>query len=433
MFSRHSDFECATRRSLTYIFELSKLPSPTITSENSTLNNMVFLRRVRDSFSQRSSYVYLLSLCLIFGTSTILFDLEAIQLDASAIVSRDRRRVLMHDADFPNVRTNLVFPPVMRAPSYQPKVRQQLDFFVAGFPKCGTTTMLYAFANHNETDIGKMEKCIILNAKVSDSVALNRLDDAVGELSADSRMKRGIKCPSGIKNSRSLERMHSHSPRARLIVGVRHPVLFFQSYYNYRVTEIYDRNSTERIPPAETLVGKTTWKDVCTDSARFDLYLKQLGKTNMSVTQLEEFIGRPHMAVRPNMLKIFLYSLDQIDDTDESRSSLFRSELQDYLQLKAPIPPFSHENLNNFVGDKGHLETMDICNPRYDALRRVLLDHGATMEKWIRNEFIKSPDVVVANRKHFLDSIRTWVKDPCLMREIVVTKDRRSKNTATFR
>ncbi|KAI2498776.1 hypothetical protein MHU86_15732 [Fragilaria crotonensis] len=380
-----------------------------------------------DSLPLRRSYAHLLGMCLLFVTATILFSLETIRSEASTTIVSDRRRVLTHEAGAPSVRSNLTFPISLRASSYQPKGRHQLDFFVAGFPKCGTTTMLYAFANHNETDIGKTEKCVILNAKVSDSVALNRLDDAVGELSAENGMKRGIKCPSGIKNSRSLERMHNHSPRARLIVGIRHPVLFFQSYYNYRVTEIYDRNLTERIPPAEGLIGKTTWKDVCTDTARFDLYLKQLGKTNMTTAQLEEFVGRPHMAVRPNLLKVFLYSLDQIDDTDENRSSIFRSELQRYLGLRSPIPSFSHENLNNFVGNKGHPETMDICQSRYDSLRQVLVGHGTVMETWIRKEFMMSPDVFVANTKHFLESIRTWRMDPCPLRQVSAQSKRPAK------
>jgi hypothetical protein len=391
------------------------------------VNAMQSFRSAFDSMPLRKSYAHLFGMCLLLGTVTMLVNLETIQSEASTTILSDRRRVLTHEAGTISIRSNFSFPISLRASSYQPKGRHQLDFFVAGFPKCGTTTMLYAFANHNETDIGKTEKCVILNAKVSDSVALNRLDDAVGELSADYGMKRGIKCPSGIKNSRSLERMHNHSPRARLIVGIRHPVLFFQSYYNYRVTEIHDRNLTERIPPAEALIGKTTWKDVCTDTARFDLYLKQLGKTNMTTTQLEEFVGRPHMAVRPNLLKVFLYSLDQIDDTDENRSTTFRSGLQEYLGLRSPIPSFSHENLNNFVGDKGHPETMDICQSRYDALRKVLVGHGIVMETWIRNEFIRSPDVFVANMKHFLESIRTWRTDPCPSGRVSAQTKRRTK------
>ena len=390
---------------------------------------MVVFRAIQDYLSRRQNHIHLLGLCLLLGTSTILFNWESIHAyaNASTSVTSEPRRVLMHDADTPIVRTRLPFPSAMRASTYKPQGRKKLDFFVAGFPKCGTTTMLYAFANHNETDIGKMEKCVILNAKISDAVAINRLDDAVGELSPEPMIKRGIKCPSGIKNARSLERMHNHSPLARLIVGVRHPVLFFQSYYNYRVTEIYDRNSSESVPPAETLIGANSWKEVSTNMARFDLYLKQLGKTNMTTTQLQEFVGMPHMAVRPNNFKIFLYSLDQMKDKDESRSTVFREDLQRYLQLKNPLPPFGHENLNNFVGDNAHLETIDICEHRYDVVRQVLVEHGQKMETWIRKEFIKSSDVVVANEKHFLETIRSWRSDPCSRRDVSAKKERRTK------
>jgi hypothetical protein len=37
----------------------------------------------------------------------------------------------------------------------QSKEKARLDFIVAGFPKCGTTTLLYAFLRHNETRIGE--------------------------------------------------------------------------------------------------------------------------------------------------------------------------------------------------------------------------------------------------------------------------------------
>jgi hypothetical protein len=296
---------------------------------------------------------------------------------------------------------------------YKAKKSNRLDFFVAGFPKCGTTTMLFLFDRHPETDVSTTEKCIVLNAQVSDTLAINRLDDAIGELNSDFRHKRGIKCPTGIKNARTLERLQNHSPGTKLIIGVRHPVLFFQSYYNYRVTEIYDLNLTQTIPPPESLIGKKDWKGVSTDMARFDLYLKQLGKTNMTTDQMSEFIDRPHMAVRPNSFKVFLYSLDQMKDKDEKRTSDLRKDLQQFLKLRAPLPEFGHENLNNFVGETAHAETIDICEERYDGLRKVLVEQGGKMEQWIRKEFLKSSDVVVANEMHFLETIRNWGTDPC--------------------
>ena len=97
----------------------------------------------------------------------------------------------------------------------------------------------------------------------------------------------------------------------KLIIGVHHPILFFQSYYNYRMTEIHDLDSLELIPPIESLVEKK-WKELSTDMARFNLYLIQLGKINMTIDHLQEFAGRPHMSIKPSAFKIFLYSLNQM-------------------------------------------------------------------------------------------------------------------------
>lgn len=409
---------------------------------------MMIFQLVQDSLAQRQCYIHLLGLCLILGTTTLVLNLESLHSYSTGSLTGELRRVLMHDADSPMLHTrgagdagpfvsshlrdlgsSFAHPDLpsslqMRPSTYKARGRKKLDFFVAGFPKCGTTTMLFLFDTHNETDVSQTEKCVVLNAQVSDTIAINRLDDAIGELTVDPQKKRGIKCPTGIKNSRTLERLHNHSPGTKLIIGVRHPVLFLQSYYNYRVTEIHDNNSKEKIPPLESLIGKTDWKGVSTDMARFDLYLKQLGKTNMTTDQLSEFIGRPHMAVRPNKFKIFFYSLDQMKDKDENRTLNLRKDLQQFLDLKQPLPPFGHENLNNFVGELGHKETVDICEARYDGVRNLLLEQGRMMEEWIRKEFIKSPDVVVANEKHFVETIRTWGTDPCHNHNVTATSRR---------
>lgn len=383
---------------------------------------------LRDIAFKHKSYRQLLGLCIILGVSSILYDFKSIHSYNDGGVAGELRRVLLHDADSPVVRTPLESPPAIRASAYyKSRAKKKLDFFVAGFPKCGTTTLLYSFAEHNETDITTTEKCVILNAQISDVVALNRLDDAISELNPAPGIKRAIKCPTGIRNARSIERIQNHSPNARFIIGIRHPVTFLQSYYNYRITEIYDKNSTETIPTLESMVGQKEWKGVSSDLARFDLYLKQLGKTNMSMPELQDFVGRPHMAVRPNTFKVFLYSLDQMKDKDEKRSRAFREEVRNFLQLDSPLPPFGHENINNFVGEYAHPETVDICDSRYDGVRDVLVGHGRTMERWVRKEFIKSADVTVANEKHFLETIRSYGSDPCKKSSVKKTSRRLQK------
>jgi hypothetical protein len=292
--------------------------------------------------------------------------------------------------------------------------KPKLDFFIAGFPKCGTTSSLFAFNNNEETSIGKSEQCAVSSAGITDEAAWHALDTELANLSQDPSVKRGIKCPIGLENARSIDRIDQHSPEAKLLIGVRHPIKYFQSYYNYRITEIYDHNlPMDNIPPIESLIGKHEWKGVSTDSARFELYLMQLGKTNMSVRDFAELKGRPYLAVKPNYFKIFLYTISQMEDEVAERKENFRDQMRKFLGLKKPLPVIARANKNVYVGKKAHKETIDICDSKYDALRALLVEQGKETQRWIRDEFIQSPDVVVGNKDHFLAMLDTWSHDPC--------------------
>jgi len=289
-----------------------------------------------------------------------------------------------------------------------------LDFVIAGFPKCGTTTLVYAFRDHEETDVGSKEKCAFTSPQISDSRAVQRMYmESLLELNQSPDMKRGMKCPTGIKNADSIERLHMHSPQAKVIIGVRHPVFFLQSYYNYRITEHYTKNWKEAIPSIDSLVGLTDWRGVSTDSARFELFLMQLGKTNMSTTDLSQLVGRPHMGVQPNNFKIFLYTLEQMDDPDENRAGGFRNELSTFLGLKQPLKPMGHENINHFIDQAAYGETINICSPNFKPLRDLLITQGLQSSNWIREAFLLSEDVAVANRDHFNLLLQNWGSDPC--------------------
>jgi hypothetical protein len=292
--------------------------------------------------------------------------------------------------------------------------RPQLDFFIAGFPKCGTTTLLYAFAQHGETQISREEKCGIANVVLNDTTAISEMEVELLKLPNKTiHLKRGMKCPNGIKNARSIARINMHSPGARIVIGVRHPLLFFQSYYNYRITEYYNNNNTSPIPRVETLVGDSQWRGVSTDAARFELFLMQLGKANLTDFYLKQLVARPHMGVQPNSLKIFLYSLEQMEDPMENRAARFRGELESFLGLKQHLKPFGRENINHFVAKDAHNETIDICAAKYGPMRRLLVEQGKETSKWILDSFVHSDDVIVANRDHFTQLLSTWSFDPC--------------------
>ena len=294
------------------------------------------------------------------------------------------------------------------------KVKPKLDFVIAGFPKCGTTSLLSTFEDFVETSISASEECTIEDTDLSDYIVFERLDHDLSQLSQDPSVKRGIKCPIGLSNGRSLDRLDQYSPETKLLIGVRHPVKYFQSYYNYRITEIYDNNlAVDTIPPIESLVGKNEWNGVSTDSARFELYLMQLAKTEMSVADFADMTGRPHLAVKPNKFKIFLYTLAQMEDETEDRKMSFRQQMRTFLGLDKPMDALVQKNKNQYVGTKSHKETIDICDAKYDSLRTLLIEQGKKSQQWIRDEFILSPDVTVGNKDHFLAMLDTWSHDPC--------------------
>lgn len=297
--------------------------------------------------------------------------------------------------------------------SQKSKRRKRLDFIIIGFPKSGTTSLVHAFANHNETDISLQEKCQIQGSNLAAGQAYAKLMQAVNELSADPAIQRGIKCPIGLRSHRVISLLTRHSPETNLIIGIRHPVRFLESHYNYRITELYDKNRQTNIPPIESLVHDE-WMGVSTRNARFEIPLFQLGKTNMTTMEFQKLGLMGHSAVVPNKFQIFLYSLEQLKDTNVTRTDNLRHDLESFMNLKYPMKPLGHENLNHFVGEKAYKETIDICDDKYVDLRRELIQKGRETQLWIRNKFLQSPDVTVANRNHFLKLLDKWEQDPCV-------------------
>jgi hypothetical protein len=102
--------------------------------------------------------------------------------------------------------------------------------------------------------------------------SLNKIiQDDNKTLSVDLPIRRGIKCPMAISDTTGIQLIASNFRYTKIIVGVRHPVLFFQSFYNYRITEMHNIGNFEPVPSPNELVGSNKWRDVSTDLARYEL------------------------------------------------------------------------------------------------------------------------------------------------------------------
>jgi hypothetical protein len=279
----------------------------------------------------------------------------------------------------------------------------KLDFFVAGFPKCGTTTLLKTFDAHNETSVHPEEECSLARV-FSDDIAYTGLMNKLNETSSDPNVKRGIKCPFGLSTPTAIKRLKDWFPDAKLIFGLRHPVFYFQSFYNYRVLMVHQKKLKGPIPSPESLIGSNDWVRVSTDTARFEKTLKMLGKASSDDSP-------------PTPFRVFLYTLEQMEDENENRERKWRETLGSFLELKHQIQPLQAANVNAFQGEKGFDETINICDTKYDNLRSVLVENGRESQRWIVEEFLQNPDVTVANAEHFGEILVQWGLDPCVKGE----------------
>ncbi len=109
-----------------------------------------------------------------------------------------------------------------------------LHFAIAGFPKCSTTFLRNTLLSVDEVFFGNNQNEIHLLNRNSSVRAFKKL------FSNHQETTNGFKCPDLLYSATGLKNLHSYFPSTDLVISVRHPVRWFESFYNYRT-----RNGTE--------------------------------------------------------------------------------------------------------------------------------------------------------------------------------------------
>lgn len=102
-----------------------------------------------------------------------------------------------------------------------------LDFAIVGHSKTATTQHMNWLADHPEVQMYHHEVHSLKNSRPAEFVSL------MYDLKPGSQYKRGYKAPNDIHYDQSMDALRKYWPDAGLIVGVRHPVKWFASYYNF--------------------------------------------------------------------------------------------------------------------------------------------------------------------------------------------------------
>lgn len=294
-----------------------------------------------------------------------------------------------------------------------------LDFAIIAFPKSGTTFMKDHLNKTEETYVYDRELCMKRDGDVADFVRIYYdLHAKMNQPKYGKSIQFGLKCP-GVFYRDDIHIYRRYFPRTKFIIGLRHPISWFESFYNYQSYRgVKLPNDTSQ------LIGKCVdHEKVCTDRARFHAALARLGKTPMS-SQEEinllfglrydggEVQNQPRRRQRylkqqttgvPN--KVLLYEVRQIHDAGASKELL--SDIRSYLGIREDflkISPYKQSKLR----------AINICDEQHESVRKLLVEHGADARAWMKSYFLKNPSVEVVASASFHRYIGDWGTDQCL-------------------
>ena len=366
---------------------------------------------------QHQSHFHYLTLASLLLVSILLHGYRQLQ---SQLIKLDcSNDVVTHEASIPVNATHLSNQ--LRQSGMENdimKKKDNIDFIVAGFPKCATSAMnknilqtqeeiemLIKTRTRKDGTRGQIEYFLRNEKDVEElfeHVSKTRSNTANGL-----ELKIGIKWPTAINGNeiRFLTYMRKLNPNGKdpnIIVGMRHPVRWFESFYNHRY------RSNETIPPLSSLSDPSMFDDLSyfTKMGRFERGLVQLGKVDLSTLDLK-IMSEDQRLIVPTSSKVFLYLQEQLED-EESKQKMY-ADLRIFLGLKKPI----EEDLTK--DHKHDLKViLDICEPEYKELRHVFLKSGSVTAAWIRDKLVQGRDVVIGGKEDFLRITESWGVDPCL-------------------
>lgn len=304
-----------------------------------------------------------------------------------------------------------------------------LDVAIVGFPKCGTTALQDWLSQHPQVKLLPGEPFPLMYRKPY--LLVSRL---YNELPPDGPLKfvRGYKNPLDIRAQPSITTLAELFPKTLLIVGLRHPVHWFESLYNFKIQNLPGHVNPARWGDPNLLIDECEdWYDGvdCVGTAKgwFHVYLAALGKVPFPPEWREEYPrylqNVSSTTVVPN--PIFLYETNQLkfEDTHNSTtahySDQFRKDLQVQLGLDSPLDMAmsrakpDNSNFNPRQQRRKDRHKIRICNKQYLPVREALMVIARRTSKWVRNDFLKSPDVFVSSPDHFVGLMEKWMTDPC--------------------
>jgi len=308
-----------------------------------------------------------------------------------------------------------------------------LDFAIVGFAKCGTTWMMNYLRKNGRSSgelwVNQGEVHFMRKAEGPAKMVNLMYKTHAADVQEGTKRIYGVKNPAEMELEGSLGRYAQYFPHTKFIISLRHPVKWFESFFNFRQYHHYPHMI---VRPTTKLIGecepgypykpkcmtscKTGKMDVCTIRANFHWALSRLGKTPMT-SKKEKKLLQHKMSIDPMPNKVFIMESRQIIYNHPSAQN-FTHDLHDFLgldkdlsELQPYVPPA--DKYAEFSNKEAVEHLIHICDEEHDEVRKDLVRIGKDAATWITKYFLESPDVYVSSKDEFIKLMDDWGHDPC--------------------
>ncbi|GKY98030.1 hypothetical protein MPSEU_000761100 [Mayamaea pseudoterrestris] len=298
-----------------------------------------------------------------------------------------------------------------------------LQFAIVGFGKCGTSSLMHWLEMHPELQMLNQEVWALTGRDPG------RLIRRLHRKLRNPLQQRGYKCPGDLLAHFVMDYYRNYWPQTKLLVGVRHPIHWFQSLYNFRIQNF--KNFAE-IPHPNKLIGvcESKWSLICMGRGFFGYHLMKLGKqyangvreTLALERNMLDWMGASNKTdlsvVTPLPNQLFMFEIQQLSEKNLTRHMQFKSDIQHYLNLTHPLTDTVHfkpgMEWHETLQQRKDALKIDICQDQYLPARLILMQMSRMTSEWIRNVFLELPGVFVSSKDHVRSILATeWMVDPC--------------------
>ena len=313
---------------------------------------------------------------------------------------------------------------------YNPDVCQLFDFAVTGFAKCGTTSTHAWIDAHNDTRVAKGEQWNFFRNPMVAAANIQKktIKNGPGE-------KRGYVNPHDIQWPTALDFYTQTCPNTKLVVLIRHPVLWFESFYNYR--KLYGDEWAIKGEPNELIkrVQPTKGNYVNSASGAFHKWLAVLGKTELNEDEMDllngwynstdEFRDKTIDANDDELQwmtkvknPVFVMDILQLGDKNTTHMQQLSNDLSGFLGLSGPLAseiPHSNSASAGVKRNKKRTNLMiDICDEELKPIHDEMMLVARNASLWINKYFLESSEVSYSG--NLKEIVEGWQVDPCIQR-----------------